>query len=248
MDTLFPREPVVIRPGAVHQPDWLSIEEQRYWLERCREWARPPAGLRTPHMPDGKSLSIRSVCLGWHWYPYAYSRTVDDGDGAPVKPLPADLEDLARRAVHAAADLLRKKDVPELSAAADALGASAFRPDASIVNFYGPEATLGLHQDGAETCGSPVVTLSLGNDCLFRLGNNERPARPWHDLRLHSGDLLVFGGPARPAYHGVVRVHGGTAPPELGMKRGRISMTVRQTGLSEPPVTPTAVSAGRHRR
>src|SRR4051794_6461430 len=111
MDTLFPREPAVLRAGAVHEPDWLNIDEQRYWLERCRAWARPPAGLRRPHMPDGKPLSIRSVCLGWHWYPYHYSRTVDDGDGAPVKALPADLAELARRAVAVAAQRLSEWDV-----------------------------------------------------------------------------------------------------------------------------------------
>ena len=224
MDTLFPREPAVVRAGAVHHPDWLSLEEQRYWLARCRAWARPPAGLRQPHMPDGKPLSIRSVCLGWHWYPYAYSRTVDDGDGSPVKDFPDDLRELA---VRAACDA-------EAQLGALALGAEHFRPDASIVNFYDRHATLGLHQDGVETSGSPVVTISLGDDCVFRLGNNDRPTRPWHDLRLHSGDLLVFGGPARPAFHGVVRIHPGTAPPELGMKGGRISITVRETGLSDP--------------
>jgi alkylated DNA repair protein (DNA oxidative demethylase) len=214
VDTLFPREPAVLRAGAAHIPNWLSLDEQRYWLECCRAWARPPAGLRQPHMPDGKELSIRSVCLGWHWYPYAYSRTVDDGDGAPVKPLPADLAALARRAV------------------SETLG-EAIEPDASIVNWYDHEARLGLHQDGVETCRAPVVTISLGDDCLFRLGNDRSPTRPWHDVRLHSGDLLVFGGPARLAYHGVVRILGGTAPPELGIRRGRISITIRQTGLSD---------------
>lgn len=169
---------------------------------------------------------MRSVCLGWHWYPYAYSRTVDDGDGAPVKPMPPDLAQLARRAVD-----------ETLGAAAWCPGAGGrdpqtFQPDASIVNWYDLGARLGLHQDGAETCMAPVVTLSLGDDCLFRLGNDRSPNRPWQDVRLHSGDLLVFGGPARLVYHGVVRIYGGTAPPELGMRRGRISITVRQTGLS----------------
>jgi alkylated DNA repair protein (DNA oxidative demethylase) len=212
VDTLFPREAAPLREGAVHRPNWLALDEQRYWLERCREWARPPGGLRRPHMPDGKPLSIRSVCLGWHWYPYAYARTVVDGDGAPVKPFPDDLRDLARRAV------------------AETLGGE-FSPDACIVNWYDDGARLGLHQDGAERCAAPVVTISLGDDCQFRLGNDERPTRPWHDLRLHSGDLLVFGGPARLAYHGVVRTFPGPPPPDLGMKRGRISITVRETGL-----------------
>jgi alkylated DNA repair protein (DNA oxidative demethylase) len=219
VETLFPRPPAELRPGAVHRPDWLDVDEQRYWLGRCRSWARPPAGLRRPSMPDGTPLRIRSVCLGWHWYPYAYSRTVDDGDGAPVKPFPDDLYHLARRAVAASGELTA------------GLG-DDFAPDAAIVNWYDHGARLGLHQDGVELATDPVVTISLGDDCLFRLGHGTSPNRPWHDVRLHSGDLLVFGGPARLAFHGVVRTFPDTAPPELGIKRGRISITVRRTGLS----------------
>jgi alkylated DNA repair protein (DNA oxidative demethylase) len=242
VDTLFPREPAVLRPGAVHRPDWIDLDEQRYWLDRCRTWARPPAGLRQPSMPDGKRLSVRSVCLGWHWYPYAYSRTVDDGDGAPVKPFPADLHRLARRAVADTAAGVSGRPVPCVSggpgpgasaeARAGAGGPTDFDPDAAIINWYDQGARLGLHQDGVETAADPVVTVSLGDDCLFRLGGDHSPNRPWHDVRLHSGDLLVFGGPARLAFHGVVRIFPETAPPELGMKRGRISITVRRTGLS----------------
>jgi alkylated DNA repair protein (DNA oxidative demethylase) len=109
--------------------------------------------------------------------------------------------------------------------------ARGFEPDAAIVNWYDDGARLGLHQDGVETVADPVVTISLGDDCVFRLGRNDSPNRPWHDVRLHSGDLLVFGGPARAAYHGVLRTYPRTAPLELGMKRGRISITVRRTGL-----------------
>src|SRR5215471_17208257 len=96
---LFPRSPLVVAPGAVHIPDWLDLAAQVALVERCREWARDPAGLRTPRMPDGTPMSIRSVCLGWHWYPYAYSRTCDDHDGTPVKPLPNEVAQLAVRAV-----------------------------------------------------------------------------------------------------------------------------------------------------
>ena len=180
-------------------------------------------------MPDGTPLSIRSVCLGWHWYPYAYSRTVDDGDGSPVKPFPADLDDLARRAVVDAGAIdaaVGGPHPPSTATPAD------FRPDAAIVNWYDHGARLGLHQDGVETVPDPVVTISLGDDCLFRLGGDHSPNRPWHDVRLHSGDLLVFGGPARRAFHGVIRTFPATAPAELGMKRGRISITVRRTGLA----------------
>ena len=69
---------------------------------RLPRWALPPAGLRHPRVPTGHLMSVQSVCLGWHWYPYVYSRTADDTDGAPVKPLPQSVVDLARAAVAAA--------------------------------------------------------------------------------------------------------------------------------------------------
>lgn len=216
---LFPRSPTVVAPGAMHIPDWLALDEQIALVDRCREWSRNPSGLRTPRMPDGTPMSIRSVCLGWHWYPYAYSRTCDDHDGAPVKPLP---DDLARLAVRAACD-------------------GGFEPDelvfdASIVNIYTSASKLGLHQDIGEgesaiAAGSPVVTISLGDTCLFRFGNNETRTQPWTDLELRSGDLFVFGGPARLAFHGVTRTLPHTAPPELGLDDVRISITLRDSGL-----------------
>ena len=208
-------------PGAVHIPDWLDLDAQAELVAQCREWARPPAGLRTPRMPNGTPLSIRSVCLGWHWYPYAYSRTCDDHDCAPVKPLPADVE---ARAI----------------AAAEAAGYARERVsfDASIVNIYGPRSKLGLHQDIAEAAasiaaGSPVVTVSLGDSCIFRFGNSETRTRPWTDVELRSGDLFVFGGPSRLAFHGVVRTLPRTGPPELALDASRISLTVRDSGLGE---------------
>ncbi len=218
---LFPRARRAVGPGAVHVPDWLDLDAQVELVGQCREWARPPAGLRTPRMPDGTPLSIRSVCLGWHWYPYAYSRTCDDHDGAPVKPLPPGLE---ARAV----------------AAAEAAGYARERVrfDASIVNIYSPESKLGLHQDIAETAGSiaagsPVVTISLGDTCIFRFGNSETRTRPWTDVELRSGDLFVFGGASRLAFHGVVRTIPDTSPPELALDETRISITVRDSGLGQ---------------
>ena len=216
---LFPRVRQEVGPGAVHVPDWLDLEAQVALVGRCREWARDPAGLRTPRMPDGTPLSIRSVCLGWHWYPYAYSRTCDDHDGAPVKPLPADIVALAEDAAEAAGYARER-----------------VRFDASIINIYSPVSKLGLHQDSAESAnsiamGSPVVTIALGDSCIFRFGNNETRTRPWTDVELRSGDLFVFGGPSRLAFHGVVRTFPNTAPPELGLHEARISVTVRDSGL-----------------
>src|ERR671911_2332741 len=90
-----------VLPGAVHVPGWLDLDTQRAIVDGFRRWARPPAGLRRPRVPTGHLMSVQSVCLGWHWRPYAYSRTADDTDGAPVKPLPPTLVDLARAAVAA---------------------------------------------------------------------------------------------------------------------------------------------------
>ncbi|MEU6476937.1 alpha-ketoglutarate-dependent dioxygenase AlkB [Streptomyces sp. NPDC047017] len=211
---LFPQPRAEIAPGAVHVPDWLDAARQRDLLAACREWARPPAGLRTVRTPGGGTMTARQVCLGLHWYPYGYARTVVDGDGAPVKPFPAWLDRLGRDAV------------------ADALGpaAAAAAPyDIALINFYDADARMGLHRDSDEDSPAPVVSLSLGDTCVFRFGNTETRTRPWTDVELRSGDLFVFGGPSRLAYHGVPRVHAGTAPPELGLT-GRLNITLRVSG------------------
>ncbi|MEV7127358.1 alpha-ketoglutarate-dependent dioxygenase AlkB [Streptomyces sp. NPDC093260] len=215
---LFPRRRAEIAPGAVHLPDWLDPARQRELLDACRRWARPPAGLRTVRTPGGGTMTARQVCLGWHWYPYAYARTVADGDGAPVKPFPAWLGELGRRAV------------------TDALGPEAARKaayDVALINFYDADARMGMHRDADERSSAPVVSLSLGDTCVFRFGNTATRTRPWTDVELRSGDLFVFGGPSRFAYHGVPRVHAGTAPGELGLT-GRLNVTLRVSGLPAP--------------
>jgi alkylated DNA repair protein (DNA oxidative demethylase) len=112
----------------------------------------------------------------------------------------------------------------------DDAGAS-YAPDAVIANFYTDEAKLGLHQDGEEPSDAPVVTISLGDTCLFRMAGVDRRTAPFADLQLHSGDLLVFGGPSRRIYHGVPKVYAATGPGDIGLPPGRLSITVRETGL-----------------
>ncbi|WP_043677352.1 alpha-ketoglutarate-dependent dioxygenase AlkB family protein [Streptomyces xylophagus] len=209
---LFPRARTEVAPGAVHLPDWLDTDRQRDLLTACREWARPPAGLRTVRTPGGGTMTARQVCLGWHWYPYAYSRTVTDGDGTPVKPFPAWLDELGRRAV------------------ADTLGAPTASYDIALINFYDGDARMGMHRDSDEQSDAPVVSLSLGDTCVFRFGNPETRTKPYTDVELRSGDLFVFGGPSRLAYHGVPRVYEGTGPGELGLK-GRLNVTLRVSGF-----------------
>jgi alkylated DNA repair protein (DNA oxidative demethylase) len=216
MDTeLFPRGRTQVAPGVVHVPDWLDMRRQRELVEACRDWARPPAGLRTVRTPGGGTMTARQVCLGWHWHPYAYARTVVDGDGAPVKPFPDWLGELGRRAV---TDTLGPEEI-----------ATAVY-DIALINFYDGDARMGMHRDSDEKSDAPVVSLSLGDTCVFRFGNTETRTRPYTDVELRSGDLFVFGGPSRLAHHGVPRVHAGTAPPELGLT-GRLNITLRVSGL-----------------
>jgi alkylated DNA repair protein (DNA oxidative demethylase) len=209
----------IVLPGVVHVPAWLDRRAQRELVSAFRRWAAPPAGLRHPRVPTGHLMSVQSVCLGWHWRPYEYSRTADDTDGAPVKPLPRAIVDLAKTAVGVAYG-------------ADSRAALTFEPDAAIVNLYTPGAHLGIHQDGDEPADAPVVTISLGDSCVFRLAGVDRRTAPFTDIDMRSGDLLVFGGPNRLIHHGVPKVHNGTAPPGLGLPPGRLSITVRETGLS----------------
>jgi alkylated DNA repair protein (DNA oxidative demethylase) len=219
MDALLPRPRAEIAPGAVHVPDWLDLREQRDLVAACREWSTPPAGLQTTRLPSGGVMSVRTVCLGWHWYPYGYSRTVSDEQRSPVKPFPAWLAELGRRAVAEAYD--------------DEAAGNAYQPDVALVNYYDNDAKMGLHQDKDERSPAPVVSLSLGERCVFRFGNTENRGRPWTDIELASGDLFVFGGPSRLAYHGVPKIRPGAGDPDIGLPAGRLNITLRESGLTD---------------
>jgi alkylated DNA repair protein (DNA oxidative demethylase) len=219
MVALFSRPRAEIAPGAVHVPDWLDLREQRDLVAAYQEWSKPPAGLRRTRLPSGGMMSVRTVCLGWHWYPYGYSRTVNDESRTPVRPFPNWLVDLGRRAV--------------AEAYADQEAGHAYRPDVALVNYYDDDAKMGMHQDKDERSPAPVVSLSLGERCVFRFGNTEGRGRPWTDIELASGDLFVFGGPSRLAYHGVPRIRPSAGDPEIGLSGGRLNITLRESGLSD---------------
>lgn len=214
-DALIPRDRRELAPGAVHVPDWLDLDHQRELVSLCRTWARGPAPMRAVTMPNGGVMSVKSVSLGWHWLPYRYSRTADDVGGGAVAPFP---------------DLLRHLGRDAVASAYGAEAASSYEPDAALVNYYDDAAKMGMHQDREERVAAPVVSLSLGSSCIFRFGNTENRSRPWQDVVLASGDLFVFGGPSRLAYHGVLRTLPGTAPVGIGFD-GRLNITLRQTGL-----------------
>ncbi len=131
-------------------------------------------------MLSGQSLSVRVVCLGWHWYPYKYSKTRIGCDRLPCKAFPAELQNLASRALAVT--------LPQYQ---------QFQADAVIVNWYSDTAKLGMHQDKSESvavrnAGSPIISISLGDSCLFRLGNTDSKSGEYQDIELKSGDIFVF--------------------------------------------------------
>ena len=99
-------------------------------------------------------------------------------------------------------------------------------PEACLVNFYDPDAKMGLHQDRDENeFAAPVVSVSLGDQCLFRVGGTAR-SDPTQSLRLSSGDVFVLGGESRLVFHGVDRIYPGTST--LLKNGGRINLTLRR--------------------
>lgn len=205
-----------IAPGAVHVPAWLSLEQQAWIAARYREWAHGPVPLRGAKI-RGHEMSVKTVCLGWHWQPYKYTREATDVNGRRVLPFPDWMVRLGRLAV------------------AEAYGQDAadYTPDTALVNYYDASARMGMHQDKDEASLEPVVSLSIGDACQFRFGNTEGRGRPFEDVVLESGDLFVFGGPSRLAFHGVTKIFPETAPRQCGIDSGRINITLRVTGLRE---------------
>jgi alkylated DNA repair protein (DNA oxidative demethylase) len=103
-------------------------------------------------------------------------------------------------------------------------------PEACLVNYYAAGTRMGLHQDrDEEDFAAPVVSISLGDSCLFRIGGTKR-SDPTRSLRLSSGDVIVLGGEARLAFHGVDRIYPGTSTvlTDWFPQGGRINLTLRR--------------------
>lgn len=217
-DSFLGRPRRELAPGAHWIPDWMGLEEQRWIVARFHEWGRGPVPPRAASI-GGHEMSVQTVCLGWHWRPYAYSREAVDVNGNRVLEFPEWMVRLGRKAL--------------FDATGDREAAEAYTPDTALVNYYSTGSKMGMHQDRDERSVAPVVSISIGDTCQFRFGNTRNRNRPYEDIALASGDLFVFGGPSRLAYHGVTKVLPGTAPAGCGLERGRINITLRVTGLRD---------------
>jgi alkylated DNA repair protein (DNA oxidative demethylase) len=109
--------------------------------------------------------------------------------------------------------------------AADQAGFGGFSPDACLINCYKPGARMSLHQDKDEgDFGAPIVSVSLGLPAIFLFGGLKRSDKP-HRYRLRHGDIAVWGGPARLAFHGVAPLADGD---HAVLGRQRINLTFRK--------------------
>lgn len=163
------------------------------------------APLFSPETRWGKPMSVRMTSAGrYGWFSdrrgYRYERFHPSGVGWP--PIPDCVLDVW-----------------------EAVAGTGRKPDCCLVNFYGEGARMGLHQDRDEANFSyPVVSISLGDAGLFRIGGLERGGKT-QSVWLESGDVLVLGGAARLAYHGVDRIRFGSS--SLLKEGGRINLTIR---------------------
>ncbi len=111
-------------------------------------------------------------------------------------------------------------------AAALEAGFSGFTPDSCLFNLYRSDGKLGIHRDHVEQDRvSPIVSVSLGDSCVFKFGGLSKGG-PFTDWTLVSGDVVVFGGPSRLAWHGVSKILRGTS--DLIPGGGRMNLTVRR--------------------
>ncbi|WEX79277.1 alpha-ketoglutarate-dependent dioxygenase AlkB [Sinorhizobium numidicum] len=198
----------VLPKGVRHIPGFLDRSRQEELVAAIRAVVAE-APLFAPEMPKtGKPMSVRMTncgSLGWvtdreRGYRYQAQHPVT---GRPWPPIPEILLDIWR-----------------------SVSASDKMPEACLVNFYDADARMGLHQDRDERdLETAVVSISLGDTCLFRVGGSTRGGQTV-SFKLASGDVVVLGGEGRLAFHGVDRIYPNTST--LLKNGGRLNLTLRR--------------------
>jgi alkylated DNA repair protein (DNA oxidative demethylase) len=160
--------------------------------------------------PGGHRMSVAMTncgSLGWVTDHTGYRYDANDPEsGKPWPAMPRSFRELAGQT-------------------AAQLGFDRFAPDACLVNRYAPGARMSLHQDKDELdVGAPIVSVSLGLPAIFLFGGLSRSDKP-RRYRLEHGDIAVWGGPTRLAYHGVAPLADGE---HAVMGRQRINLTFRK--------------------
>jgi alkylated DNA repair protein (DNA oxidative demethylase) len=207
-DHLSERRDEVLAPGAVVLRGFVGDGDQRLLDDLARVLEAAP--FRHLITPGGFRMSVAMTncgALGWFSDRSGYRYTPDDPEsGRPWPPMPASFQDLAATAARQA-------------------GFDGFMPDACLVNRYEPGARLTLHQDKNERdLSAPIVSVSLGIPAVFAFGGSSRSERPQRVPLVH-GDVVVWGGPARLRYHGILPLRDGHHPMTGAV---RINLTFRK--------------------
>ncbi|VTZ49744.1 Alpha-ketoglutarate-dependent dioxygenase AlkB homolog [Methylocella tundrae] len=213
MEDLFPasRVDAELAPGLILARGFFDAAAQKQLVADVKALAAQSPWYR-PRMPrSGKPFSVQMTncgALGWvsdvDGYRYQSRHPVTGEPWAPIPELAMD--------------------------AWSALSSYPHPPQACLVNLYDAGARMGLHQDSDEgDFSAPVVSISLGDTAIFRFGGRSR-ADPTRSVKLHSGDVVVLGGPSRLAFHGVDRILAGSSSLLPG--GGRINLTLR--GVTRP--------------
>jgi DNA oxidative demethylase len=200
------QEPIV--EGAVLLRGFARANENRLMAALHAIVAQAP--FRHMVTPGGHTMSVAMTncgTAGWttdrSGYRYAFA---DPETGQPWPSMPFPFRQLAEQAAAAA-------------------GFDGFAPDACLINRYEPGAKMSLHQDKDEhDFGAPIVSVSLGLPAIFMFGGLKRSDKP-RRYRLAHGDVVVWGGPSRLAYHGVAPLADGEHP---ALGRQRINLTFRR--------------------
>ncbi len=197
-----------IAPGALLLRGFASSAMLSVWRDVASVASEAP--FRHLRTPGGRVMSVAMTnCGDCGWVSdaggYRYEPT-DPLSGAAWPSMPASLRDLARRAASRA-------------------GYAGFEPDACLINRYAPGARMSLHQDRDERdFSAPIVSVSFGLPAVFVFGGAQRSG-PTQRVPLQHGDVVVWGGPTRLAFHGVLTLRDGEHP---AVGRQRINLTFRK--------------------
>ncbi len=190
--------------GFVIHKGLLDLPAQHALVKAVRGVVRS-APLFRPDTPQGKQMSVRMTAAGkYGWYSdrAGYRYVSNHPNGAPWPAIPSQILEIW-----------------------DQVTGLARQPECCLINYYAPDARMGMHQDKDEADFQwPVLSVSLGDDALFRIGNVTRGGKT-ESVWLQSGDVVVMGGEARLAYHGVDRLRAGSS--RLLPKGGRVNLTLR---------------------
>ena len=198
-----PKPDLTLRGFEIYS-GFLDLAAQTALVDDIRNVVRA-APLFSPDTPYGRPMSVRMTSAGdYGWYSdrtgYRYRTT--HPNGSPWPPIPQSVLNVWQSVAQS----------PRI-------------PQCCLINFYAEGAKMGMHQDKDEAdFVNPVVSISLGDEAQFRIGNSTRGGKT-ESVWLRSGDVVVFGGDARLTYHGVDRIRHGSST--LLPNGGRINLTLR---------------------